>query len=90
MLSLLVTLALIIGTHFAAVVSVANSAARSKTLVQFINDMQAKVYAVIGVVAGVIVFIPNSSPFNMVATIYLITLCFVDYENTFENIEKVD
>ena len=90
MLSLLVTLALVVGTHFAAVVSVANSAARTKTFVQFINEMQVKVYAVIGVVAGATVFIPNSGVFLMVATTYLITLCFVDYENTFENIEKVD
>jgi hypothetical protein len=70
--------------YYAALISVGRSVVSSSSFEEFIKSIQQKVYALILVVLGFWVFLDATLLISLALT-YMLTLCIVDYEHTYDN-----
>lgn len=87
MLFIVVGLILGIIGHYAALISVAESVIASNSFRDFIKKVQQKFYSLTIVVIIFSMFF-DTGFFMALATTYVLTLCLIDYEDTYDNLLK--
>lgn len=75
-------------SYYSALISVGHAIHKSKSFKDFINLLLYKVYAVISVVIFFWLIGSNITLLIAAGTTYLITLSFIDYEQSYENVLK--
>lgn len=73
--------------HYTALLSVAKAIINTKTYTEYIRYIQANVYALITVAVS-LWMIFDIKLFLAYGIAYMITLCLIDYENTYDEFLK--
>ena len=91
MLSLIFGLALVFIAYQSALVQVGFTAASSSSFEQFIQNMFRTVYIICLVTFGSWLFFGTmASYFISFAFSFFLTMCFIDYEKTYEIMQDID